>query len=235
MNARVMVLTGLVLCALFGPSQFEGILTSMTGIGGEEEAPAVDPSEPQPLGDVGAAAEALGEQANAMLQMSSAVREVGDVSQLSENGRDRMAEYRESYDENRAIWLISLTTIPLMWVLFGFAGAFASLAFVARKLGEAGVLVAQTWLGVMSIAVPVATLLSGQMVWPVIPPELFVVPVLWLVGCAGMQRVIDENAPVWNALIQSLLALVASMAASVVFYLVTPFGASDAIDTADAL
>ena len=48
-------------------------------------------------------------------------------------------------------------------------------------------------------------------------------------------RGIDENAPVWNALIQSLLALVASMAASLVFYLVSPFGASDAIDTADAL
>lgn len=165
-------------------------------------------------GDIGSAARMLGKHAANMAEASTAMKDLAEPEHAAEVAGNRYHELLDAYEAQRLVLAIGLVGVPLVWTLLAFGSAFASFAFVARKLGEGAHALARGWLGVLSTAAPLLTLATGDLVWPTLPAEWLIVPALWLVASASAQRVVDENAPVWNTTLNALLGVVAGMVAS---------------------
>ncbi|MCB9662946.1 MAG: hypothetical protein H6732_02455 [Alphaproteobacteria bacterium] len=215
---RVALLATLLVFVLYGRETMSAFVPS----GDSEVSAAIDRSSGG--GDVGAAARMLGKHAAAMAEASMAVKELSDPDHAVEVATDRWGGLLDSYAEVRALGLAVLVGLPLVWILLGFGAAYASFAFVARKLGEGGVAIARGWLGLVSTAAPLLTVITGDLIWPSLPAEWVLVPAVWVVASAAMQRVVDENAPAWNATILALCGTVAGMAASLVLFQLDPLG-----------
>jgi hypothetical protein len=228
MLKRGMLLAALVLAALFGPSRMEGLVASGAGAYATARGDRVRSNEGSgaPTEDIGDAAGALGRTGDKLAEVGDAIGEIVDPSKISANGRARLHRWRRSYDSLRLVWLLALASAPAVWILVGFGAAYGDLAFVARRLGESGQWLAESWLALLAVAAPIATLLTGELVWLFVPAELVVVPVTWLLGCAGMLQVIDANAPVWNQTVRALGLFTLGLLASGVARAITPAGAS---------
>lgn len=227
MLKRGLLLALLVLAALFGPSRMEALLASGAGAYTSARGDRVRSTEGSgaPSEDIGDAAGALGRTGDKLAEVGEALGELTDPSRISHNGRDRLQRWRRSYDSLRLAWLLALTAAPTVWMLLGFGAAYGNHAFVARRLGEGGQWLAETWLAVLAVGGPVVTLVTGELVWVAVPIELVVVPVAWLLGCAGMQRVIDANAPVWNQTLRALGVFAIGLVASGLARAITPAAA----------
>ena len=100
-----------------------------------------------------------------------------------------------------ALWLIPSCVVALAFLLFLWKRYTLSMLLTGVLFSLATFLI---WS--LSASLALSALLTKQGLLAVLPRELWLSPVVFLVVSAGMLRLADENYPFWNKTISTLLA-----------------------------
>ena len=104
-----------------------------------------------------------------------------------------------------ALWLIPSCAVALAFLLFLCKRYTLSMLLAGLLFSLATFLI---WS--LSASLALSALLTRQSLLAVLPRELWLSPVVFLVVSAGMLRLADENYPFWNKTVSTLLAPIAA-------------------------
>jgi hypothetical protein len=104
-----------------------------------------------------------------------------------------------------------LWAIPIILTVVSLSAFLVAQAGAARTLSDLGYGLSRKWLWVLSIAVAALAITTRTNPWPLVPRELLVPPILWMLASAFLLRQVDMNYPVWNAMVRGVVAPLLSM------------------------
>lgn len=113
------------------------------------------------------------------------------------------------YGQHQAAMAYALWFIPSALVVFSFLLFLWKKYTLSMMLTGVIFALASFLIWALSAAVGLSTLLTKQSLLAVLPRELWLSPVVFLVVSAGLLRLADENYPFWNKTIKTLFTPIA--------------------------
>lgn len=113
------------------------------------------------------------------------------------------------YGQHQAAMAYALWFIPSALVVFSFLLFLWKKYTLSMMLTGVIFALASFLIWALSAAVGLSTLLTKQSLLAVLPRELWLSPVVFLVVSAGLLRLADENYPFWNKTVKTLFTPIA--------------------------
>lgn len=104
-----------------------------------------------------------------------------------------------------------LWRVPLLFSFLALGSFLMGRIGWSRGLSDFGYGWGVRWLLLLSVGAAAVSLLTRSNAWALVPRELIVPPLIWILASAGTLRLVDMNYPVWNSVFQGTLAPLASM------------------------
>lgn len=125
-----------------------------------------------------------------------------------------------------ALWVVPAAALVLSLLLL-----LLKRYTLSMLIGGWVFLAANILLWALSASVVLSTMMTRQNLLAILPRELWLSPVVFLIAAVGMLRLADENYPFWN---RTVSALVTPVAASVIaaFWITMASGLKDIVGTA---
>jgi hypothetical protein len=117
---------------------------------------------------------------------------------------------RAWFNQNQNIISAWLWRIPVALLSFGVIFIFVGVKGAARTCVGLCYFLGRQWLFLLSFLSVVLFLTLKINMWSYLPPEFWSGPILSIVICLVLFRVIDVNFPIWNSSLSSFLAPLAS-------------------------
>lgn len=122
---------------------------------------------------------------------------------------------RRFYKKRRAVIVPALYLVAGFFALAGAFGLISAIRGVSRFVLTMGFTQSGYFLMLASVLTVVYYLVSKLNPWPLLPWEVVLAPVSYMVICGACLRVLDPNVPVWNMMLKSMASPVVSSLAVV--------------------
>ena len=124
------------------------------------------------------------------------------------------SDFREGllglYEDHQAAVAYALWLVPAAAVVLSFLLFLSKMYTVSMLLTSLVFTLANFFIWALSASVVLSTVLTKQSLLAVLPRELWLSPVVFLLVSAGMLRLADENYPFWNKTMHTLLTPIAA-------------------------
>jgi len=148
--------------------------------------------------------------ANPMIELAKRLRSKDREHLRFQSFADFRTDLLGFYGEHEAAMTYALWLVPGTAVLLAFLLFLAKRYTLSMLLTSVLFALANFFIWFLSSAMVLSTVLTKQSLLAVLPHELWLSPVLFLVVSAGMLRLADENYPFWNKTMHTLLTPIAA-------------------------
>jgi len=179
-----------------------------------QEAPAGAPGNSNEVADLSREIQSMG-HSNKSVVLEKLLHDMSKASSsavnVKEQAGDLTAKVAGFYQERQNTIRLWGWLLPILFIAAGVAFHLMGQPYWLRNVGETGYAASRTWLWLLAVGTAGWALMQHANPWPLLPSEVYIPGILWLMGSAWQLHLLDPNYPSWNSMLKGLTAPLLSM------------------------